>query len=192
MDEATFVRRGIGGAGGAPGRTGRAARVVWLALAAACGTVAEGGDFSPGPPSAGIDGGRAESPEDAVARFLGAVARDDHAAMARHFGTRDGPFGETGGGVGCALRRLGSWVGIGDRCPTRAEIETRMALVARILAHDSYRIGGSAGVVGRGTTARRILVELADAAGRAVAVPFVVVKAGGGWLVEEVGLGAIS
>ncbi len=184
-------RRWDGDEVGALRRVAPVLAVAWLALVAGCGTVAEGANVSPGRSPPEMAGGETGA-EDAVVRFLGAVARSDHAAMARHFGTGAGPLGSEGGRVGCALRRMGSWVGLGERCATTAEIETRMALVARILAHDSYRIGGSAGVAGRGTTARRIQVRLADAVGRAVTVPFVVVKAGGGWLVEEVELGAVS
>ena len=126
-----------------------------------------------------------------VAEFLDAAARRDHAAMASRFGTGDGPVGERGGVVGCALRRVGSWIGLGERCLGRAEVELRMDVIATVLAHESYRVGAQQGVVGRGRPAARVEVEVVRG-GRGVVVPFVVIRADDGrWLVEEVGLGGL-
>ncbi len=166
---------------------------ILVLLTAGCGTVPDRSGAvasAPAPPAAeSAEGASGADARAAVADFLNAVARNDPGAMAHHFGTSAGPLATGGGGVGCALRRMGSWVGLGARCATTAEIELRMALLARLLVHDSYRIGGSAGVVGRGSEARRIEVELSRAGGSRARMPFVVVRADGGrWLVEEVGL----
>ena len=88
-----------------------------------------------------------------VAEFLDAAARRDHAAMASRFGTGDGPIGERGGAVGCALRRAGSWMGLGERCLGRPEVELRMDVIATVLAHEAYRVGVEVG--GGGTGAAR-------------------------------------
>lgn len=127
-----------------------------------------------------------------VAEFLEAAARRDHDAMAARFGTGGGPIGETGSALGCAFRRVGSWIGLGDRCLRRAEVELRMDVIAAVLAHESYRVEGEEGVVGRRRPAVRVEVEVVTG-GRGVVVPFVVIRADDGrWLVEEVGLGGVA
>lgn len=126
-----------------------------------------------------------------MAEFLDAADRRDHAAMASRFGTADGPIGDRGGAVGCAFRRAGSWIGLGERCLGRDDVELRMDLIATVLAHESYRVGAEEEVVGRGRPAARVEVEVMTR-GRGVVVPFVVIRArDGGWLVAEVGLGAL-
>ena len=126
-----------------------------------------------------------------VAEFLDAAKRRDHAAMAARFGTGDGPIGDRGSAVGCAFRRMGSWIGLGEPCLTASEVELRMDVIAGILAHESYRVGAEDGVVGRGRPAARVEVEVVTG-GRGVVVPFVVIQADDGrWLVEEVGLGGL-
>ena len=128
-------------------------------------------------------------PAGTVEAFLDAAARRDHAAMAGLFGTGDGPVGEQGSAFACGLRRMGSWIGLGARCLAAGEIELRMDLMARILAHASYRMGTAVEVVGRGRPASRIEVAVDVGGGREVAVPFVVIRANDGrWLVTEVGL----
>ena len=132
-----------------------------------------------------------QEPVRVVAEFLDAAKRRDHAAMAARFGTGDGPIGERGGAVGCAFRRVGSWIGLGAPCLTAAEVELRMDVIATVLAHESYRVGGGEGVVGKGRPAARVEVEVVTG-GRGVVVPFVVIRADDGrWLVEEVGLGGL-
>ncbi len=186
------MRRDAGSAGSrrvGEGSRGLAA-VPWLLAAAAvagCGM------------SASNNGLRSPSAPDptpgyvrVVAEFLEAAGRRDHGAMAARFGTGGGPIGETGGAFGCAFRRVGSWVGLGDRCLRRAEAELRMDVIARVLAHESYRVEGEEGVVGRGRAAVRVRVEVVTG-GRGVVVPFVVIRADDGrWLVEEVGLGRLT
>ena len=128
-------------------------------------------------------------PGDIIAAFLDAANHRDHAAMARLFGTAAGPVGEPGSAVGCGLRRLGSWMGLGQPCVTAQEIELRMDVIARILAHESHRAGPVAPVAGRGRPAARVEVEMAVRSGELVRVPFVLILAEGhGWLVEQVGL----
>ena len=159
-----------------------AAAGLLLAGAAGCGGAAAAGPGARPVPEAG--GG----PAGVVAEFLDAVNERDHAGMASRFGTGDGPIGETGGAARCALRRLGSWIGLGERCLSRDEVELRMDVTAAILAHASYRLGSEEEVVGRGRAAVRVEAELVTG-GRRVAVPFVVIRADDGrWLVVEVGL----
>lgn len=123
--------------------------------------------------------------------FLAAAGRRDHAAMAELFGTADGPIGEQGSAFGCGVRRVGSWLGLGERCLTAGEIERRMDLMARLLAHESRRVGAESAVVGLGRPAARVEVEM-DVGGGVVVVPFVAILTDDGrWLVEEVGLGGL-
>ena len=120
--------------------------------------------------------------------FLDAANQRDHAAMARLFGTEDGPIGERGGALGCAFRKTGSWIGLGERCLEEREVELRMDVIAEILRHDSHRVVAEERVAGRGRPATRVGVEMVTG-GRGVVVPFVVIEAGDGrWLVQEIGL----
>lgn len=135
----------------------------------------------------------AVAPVMSVERFLGAVnARDLH-GMARIFGTEDGPVIETGGAFGCAFKRMGSWIGLGDRCPTLQEVEIRMDALARVLRHEDYTIGAEADVPGRGYPASRIEVSLWIGGVEFPRVPFTVVRTDEGrWLVEEIGLDRVT
>ena len=135
----------------------------------------------------------AEAPVLAVNRFLDAASQRDHAAMAALFGTAGGPIGDQGGAFGCGLRRVGSWVGLGDRCLDWAAIELRMDVMARLLAHDAYRVVRSEGVAGRAAPSFLVEVAVTPKGGEAAQVPFVVIQAKGGrWLVAEVGLGRLA
>lgn len=155
----------------------------WLLLPTLAGCAGAPARDTPGPPL-----GPDPEPARAVAEFLDAANRRDHAAMAARFGTAGGPIGETGGAIGCALRRVGSWIGLGERCLRRAEVELRMDLIATVLVHESYRVRAEEGVVGKGRPAVRVEVEVVKG-GRRVVVPFVVIRTDDGrWLVEEVGL----
>ena len=143
------------------------------------------------PPAAGPPPGPDPSLEPAhvVEAFLDAANRRDHAVMASHFGTAAGPIGDRGGTLGCAFRKLFSWIGLGDRCLTAQEVELRMDLLATILAHESYRAGAQATVAGRGHPATRVEVAIDTATEQGVLVPFVLTLADEGvWLVEEVHL----
>lgn len=153
------------------------ARLLPVAVAGCTGAATEAG---PTPPA---------EPADAVELFLEAAGRRDHAAMARLFGTGDGPIGDRGGTLGCALRKAGSWIRLGARCLEQGEIELRMDVIAGILRHESYRVRLGGAVAGRGRAAIRVDVELEREGRGAVEVPFVVIRTGNGaWLVEQVGL----
>lgn len=174
----------------APRRSRDPKATPWLALLALAGC---GGAAALNPPGRPPDPEPPPEPARVVAEFLDAANRRDLAAMASRFGTGDGPIGETGGAIGCGFRRIGSWIGLGERCLTAEEVELRMDLMAAILAHRSYRVGGQAEVAGRGRPARRIEVELEASMARGVAVPFILIwTRGGRWLVEEVGLGRLT
>lgn len=160
---------------------------VWCAVVAVAGAMGCGGP----PETAAPEPGR--GPAGTVEAFLDAAARRDHAAMAGLFGTGAGPIGEQGSPAACGLRRLGSWFGVGERCLAAGEIELRMDLMARILAHASHRMGPAVEVVGHGRPASRIEVAIEVGGGRVVGVPFVVIRADTGrWLVTEVELGRLT
>lgn len=128
-------------------------------------------------------------PTHAVARFLEASARRDLSAMARSFGTRDGPVANTGGALRCGFRKVASWAGLADPCPSRSDVELRMDLLATLLTHSAFEIRSEEPVAGRRHPAVRVTVDL-SAGGRTVTgVPFVVVRsASGAWLIQEVAL----
>ena len=160
---------------------------VLLAVAAGCG----GGPRPDAGPTPGS--GPPAEPGEIVAGFLDAANSRDHAAMAMLFGTERGPVGEPGSAFGCGLRRAGSWVGLGEPCVSAQEIELRMDVIARILAHRSHRVGPPERVAGRGRPAARVEVEMAIRDGETVRVPFVLIQAERhGWLVEQVDLGRLT
>ena len=124
-----------------------------------------------------------------VERFLNAANTRDLDSMMRLFGTADGPIGDTGSTFGCAFKRMGSWIGLGDRCESRQMVELRMDAIARIIRHQDYRIGGEERVAGRLKPTTEISVDLDLGPRNVQGVPFVVVKANGGsWLIEQIGL----
>jgi hypothetical protein len=137
--------------------------------------------------------GAAIAPALSVETFLQAANQDDLATMARVFGTEAGPVAETGGTLGCGFKKLGSWVGLGDSCPTRQEIELWMNTVAMVIKHDDYRITGEQMVPGRTAQTTRVSVNLTLGSQEVRNVPFLVVRDGDGrWLVEEIGLERIT
>jgi len=125
-----------------------------------------------------------------VETFLQAANTRDLNVMASIFGTADGPIASTTGStLGCAFKRMGSWIRLGDRCVTWQEIELRMDAIAYILRHDDYRVLSESMVAGRTRPTTRVLVEMQRGANRFPEVPFVVVQSvQGRWLVEEIGL----
>lgn len=128
-----------------------------------------------------------------VERFLQATNARDLESMARIFGTEDGPVAETGGTIGCGFKKLGSWIGLGRRCATWAEVELRMDAIAQILQHGDYTIASERSVPGRAHPTSRIGVNLVVSGETILDVPFVVVRTGGGrWLIEEIGLTRIT
>jgi len=127
-----------------------------------------------------------------VERFLQASnARDLH-GMAGIFGTSDGPVIETGGSFGCMFKRMGSWIGLGDRCGTLQEVELRMDAIAQILRHDDYAVVSESMVPGRKSPTSRIGVNLVINGRDISDVPFLVVQDGKGrWLIVEIDLGKV-
>lgn len=105
-----------------------------------------------------------------VERFLQAANARELDAMARLFGTVDGPIR-------------------GDR----QELELRMDAIAGILQHEDYRIVAQRQEPGREHPTTRITVELIKEDRRIPDVPFLVVRTSeGGWLVEEIGLERVT
>lgn len=174
------MRRGSGGRRRRGRRAVHAMVLPRFLLAAVAGCGGAGGQAGPAPPP---------EPARAVEMFLEAASRRDHAAMARLFGTVDGPIGDRGGTLGCAFRKAGSWIRLGERCLEEGEVELRMDVIAAILRHDAYRVRFEEAVAGRGRAAMRVGVDLEQAGRGPVEVPFVVVRMNDGrWLVEEVEL----
>lgn len=122
-----------------------------------------------------------------VERFLQAANTRDLEAMARIFGTADGPIADaTGNGFSCAFKRIGSWIRIGDPCLSWSEIELRMDAIAAILRHDDYRVRSESSVAGRTRPTTRIGVDLVRAGNQYPDVGFFVVQTSDGrWLVEQ-------
>ncbi|TVR63925.1 MAG: hypothetical protein EA422_08090 [Gemmatimonadales bacterium] len=171
------------------GKLFRLTRLLTVAAAVAVlGMMTAGCASSGGGPMA------ASQPQLSVERFLQAANSRDLDAMARIFGTEDGAvLDTTGSTLGCAFRRMGSWIRLSDRCITREEIELRMDAIAYILRHDRYRIVSEATVAGRRAPTTRVVVDLERGSERFTDVPFVAVRApGGNWMIEEVGLERIT
>lgn len=112
----------------------------------------------------------AVAPQLSVERFLQAVNARDYLAMARLFGTVDGPVrGE------------------------RTTIELWMDTLARVLQHQDYRIVGEGSVAGREHPTTRVGVDLTIGDEVVPNVAFLVVQTGqGGWLVTEIDIEAIT
>jgi len=150
--------------------------VASLILPAACTTAVQPG------PGAGVVA------QLSVEQFLQAANARDIEAMGRLFGTSDGPILDTGGTLGCAFKKIGSWFG-GTACVKRSEVEVRLDAIARALRHEDYRITREQPVAGRLQEATEVFVDLTIEGEVVADVPFVVVRTSGGrWLVEEVDL----
>ena len=142
------------------------------------------------------------APALSVERFLQASNARDFDAMARLFGTPDGPVADTGGSLGCAFKRMGSWIGLADRCTNRYEVELRMAAISDVLRHQDYRIVSEGQEPGRRSLTNRVGVDLTRCVsmsghpsecapgGQVIRdVKFLVVRTNeGGWLVQEIEL----
>lgn len=135
------------------------------------------------------DAAAAVAPQLTVERFLQASNDRDLDAMARLFGTAEGPMGDTGSALGCFFKKIGSWFG-GEDCLTRSEVEVRLDAIARVLQHTDYRIQGQEMVAGRRMPTRRIFVDVRVDGGDLVRdVPFEVVQGPEQrWYVERVDL----
>lgn len=128
-----------------------------------------------------------------VERFLQAANSRDLQAMARIFGTAEGPVAETGSTFGCAFKKLGSWIGLGERCRTASEVELRMDAIADILEYEDYRIVSEQRVAGRQHRTTRIGVNLTQNDEVIPDVPFEVVRTPEGrWMVQQIGLEKIT
>lgn len=138
-----------------------------------------------------ISAGEAASvaPVLSVERFLQASnARDLH-GMANIFGTTDGPIIETGSAFGCMFKRIGSWIGLGDRCTTIQEVELRMDAISNLLQHDDYAVVSESRVAGREDPTTRVGVNFVIRGRTVQDVGFLVVQAGDGrWFVEVIEL----
>ncbi len=158
MNAAGFLK------GGAPVGVRVGVRIAILVMAAAgfalAGCASRGGSGT----ESGAELYGAESAEAAIGRFLDAAKLGDYAAMARLFGTEDGP----------AERRWG-----------RAETEQRMFVLAGLLAPNGYELRPNP-VFGDGGAARW-MVDLTRMRNGAVSVPFFIVSDGNRWFVERIG-----
>jgi len=135
----------------------------------------------------------AVAPMLSVERFLQAANGRDLEAMSRIFGTADGPISDTGSTFGCAFKKFGDWIGLGQRCPTIQSVEIRMDAIAQILEHNDYEIGSESRVPGRRNPTTRVGVHLQIGNDTVRDVPFVVVQTEEGrWLVEQIGLERIT
>jgi hypothetical protein len=138
-----------------------------------------------------VSGGEmaAVAPMLSVERFLQASNERDLHSMASLFGTADGPVIETGGSFGCAFKKMGSWIGLGERCRTLQEVELQMDAIASILEHEDYTIASDSRVPGREHPTTRVGVHLVIRGRDVSDVPFLVVQTSEGrWLVEEIDL----
>ncbi len=162
--------------------TGRALVRGWLLLVAAgCATRV------PATPE-GRDAGARRAAE----RFLEAANRGDLDALARTFGTGEGPIADAGGGLGCGLRRLASWLAVADPCPGPREVELRMHAIAAVLRHDDYEVVSDERVPGRETSVTRVSVVVRRGEQTYRDVGFLVIRTSSGWLVEAVELEKIT
>jgi hypothetical protein len=125
-----------------------------------------------------------------VERFLQASNARDYEAMARLFGSAAGPVADTGGTVGCAFRRMGSWIGLGDRCMRSDEVELWMSAISEVLTHRDYRVVSDRSEPGRRNPTNRVGVDITRGEGEIIRdVHFLVVLTpGGGWLIQEIDL----
>lgn len=106
-----------------------------------------------------------------IEQFLRAVNANDFGAMAKLFGTREGP--------------------VSERDP-RAENEQRMFALASILRHDDYRLDAAEVVPGRSEEATLVRVRMTIRQ-RPVLVPFTLVRTKrDAWLVEQIGIEGIT
>lgn len=133
------------------------------------------------------------APGMSVESFLQAANAHDYATMANIFGTQDGPVGDTGGSFGCAFKKMGSWVGLGDSCEQIHNVELRMSAIAQLLRHEDYQLAGDTPVPGRRIPTRQLAVNLTRDGRNIDGVPFTLVQSGEGrWLVETIGLERIT
>lgn len=110
------------------------------------------------------------APSAAVERFLRLVESKNYREMGNVFGTEGGP--------------------VLQRDPL-SEVEQRMYAIASVLEHDRFVIRNEAPVPGRIGTAVRLMVEITHQ-NRTRQVPFVAVRSGVTWYVEQVDLERVT
>lgn len=156
---------------------------VLLALfSGACATAS-----GPGTPAPGV------TPALSAGSFIQAVQASDLDGMARIFGTADGPIADTGSSLGCAFRRMGSWIRLSNRCLTRVDVELRMNAIALILRHDQHTVGREEPVPGRDRPTVRVWVALTRGGQPLPELPLTLVRARSGrWMVEQIDLERIT
>ena len=105
-------------------------------------------------------------PQVTVNNFMSAVQANNLVAMGRLWGTKDGPM----------VQQM-----------DRAQLDMRLAVMQRYLAHDGYQVLAAEALPGQndGTLSYRIRLIRR---GCVHLIPFELVQAGGGWLVENVDL----
>jgi hypothetical protein len=138
-------------------------RILTLAVLA---TLAACGGRTP-PPATGPGG---PAPSAAVERFLRLVESKNYREMGNVFGTESGT--------------------IIQRDPL-SEVEQRMYAIASVLEHDRFVIRNESPVPGRIGSAVRLMVEITQR-NRTRQVPFVAVRSGTTWLVEQVDLERVT
>ena len=135
----------------------------------------------------------AVAPALSVERFLQASNTRDLRAMARIFGTRDGPVEDTGNSFACFWKKIGSVFG-GESCLKWSDVELRMDAIADILRHEDYAISSERMVAGSDVSMTRIGVDMSFPGQRSVQdVGFTVVLASGDrWLIQIIELEKIT
>ncbi|HEX8695975.1 MAG TPA: hypothetical protein VF746_26405 [Longimicrobium sp.] len=132
-------------------------------MSAACTGAAQGRGSAPGQP-----GGAA--PAATVERFMRLVAEKNYVQMGNIFGTSQGP--------------------ISQRDP-QPEVQRRMYAIASILENQRFVIRGEQPIPGRIGEAVQLTVQVTQR-GQARDVPFVVVKGGDRWYVEQIDLERVT
>lgn len=156
-------------------RTAAIAAVSTLALTA-CVTKMESPSSAMPERVSQPSGPRMDGPAPALAtslvieQFLRAVNAKDLDTMARLFGTRDGS--------------------ILSRDP-KQQVEDRMFALASIMEHQDYSIEGGEIVPGRRDEATQVFVRM-SVRGGSVKVPFTMVWSMDSWMIEQIGLEAIT
>ena len=118
-----------------------------------------------------VPAGRSPGPALAVERFLQAANANELETMMELFGTSNRTIEQLDG---------------------RSMAERRMHLLSSLLRHDDFAIRGQRSVPGRLYDAATVDVDLQKGA-RTLRVPFTVVRrSGGGWIIEQVDVEAIT
>lgn len=143
----------------------RRAFLIAAAMAALAGCTTTTRTVTPGP-AADV------APTLVIEQFLRAANANDLDAMARLFGTQQGPITEI---------------------DSKQAVDDRMFAIASVMRHKDYRIEGEQLVPGRRDVATQYMVRLMLPDDREVVVPITMVySAAGRWLVEQIALEKIT